>query len=146
MKKILLKSAIFLVAIFSFAFTIQQAPVDPWKPAQVMKTTELARILNDPNAKKPVIINVGPMANIKTAISTGAANSPEGMQKFRTEASRLKKTDKIVIYCGCCTMSNCPNIREAFSYLNKEGFKNHMVLDIQTGIVEDWSGKGYPMQ
>ena len=146
MKDLFLKSAIALIALFSFAFTVQQAPVDPWKAGQVMKTADLAKTLNDPNAKKPVIINVGPMGNIKTAVSTGAANSPEGIEKFKAEAAKLKKTDKIVIYCGCCTMSNCPNIRGAFEYLNKSGFKNHMVLDIPTGIVEDWSGKGYPMQ
>jgi thiosulfate/3-mercaptopyruvate sulfurtransferase len=137
-------TAIAIIALFTLSFTYRQT-TDPWKPAQVMKTADLAKILNDPKAVKPVIINVGPMGSIKGAVTTGAANSPEGLQKFKTEVTKYKKDQVIVIYCGCCSMQNCPNIRETFMHLQKEGFKNPRVLDIPTGLTEDWSGKGYPM-
>jgi hypothetical protein len=148
MKKPITKTILFLVAIFSFAFTFQQpqAPVDPWKPAQIVKPADLAKKLTDTKAKKPVIINIGPMGNIKGAIATGAWNSPEGEAKFKQEVAKYKKSDEIVVYCGCCSMANCPNIRGAFSHLVKSGYKNPRVLGIETGFTEDWSGKGYPVQ
>jgi thiosulfate/3-mercaptopyruvate sulfurtransferase len=143
MKNYIVKALAACLVVFSFAFTLQQEPVDPWKPAQVIKTADLAKTLNDPKGKKPVIINVGPMGLIKGAVATGAVH--DDMGKFKTEVTKYKKDQEIVVYCGCCTMQNCPNIRVAFQHLLKEGYKNPRVLAIETGFTEDWSGKGYPV-
>lgn len=124
----------------------QPTNLDPWKANQVIKPADLAKTLNDPNAKKPHIINIGPMGNIKGAVTAGAWESPEGQAKFKAQVVNYKKTDEIVVYCGCCSMANCPNIRGAFKYLVDSGYKNPRVLGIETGLTEDWSGKGYPMK
>lgn len=144
MKRLITSAIVLLFAAAAFAFTIQQAPADPWKPAQVIKTADLAKRINDPKAAKPVIINVGPMGLIKGAVGTGTAHDDLG--KFKTELTKYKKDQEIVVYCGCCTMQNCPNIRVAFEEMQKQGYKNPRVLEITTGFTEDWSGKGYPVQ
>lgn len=135
---------VLLIAVISFAFTFQDTPVDPWKPTQVIKPADLAKTINDPKAAKPVIINVGPMGQIKGAVATGAAH--EDMAKFKTEIVKYKKDQEVVVYCGCCSMANCPNIRLAFDHMKTLGYTKPRVLEIQTGLTEDWSGKGYPMQ
>jgi thiosulfate/3-mercaptopyruvate sulfurtransferase len=107
---------------------------------------ELAAQLNDPKAVKPVIYNVGPVDQIKTAINTGAVSTEEGFKKFRFEVSKITKDKEVVVYCGCCTASNCPNIRPAHKYLVDQGFKKAKILDIPTGIKEDWVQKDFPME
>ncbi len=52
----------------------------------------------------------------------------------------------VVVYCGCCTAQNCPNIRPSFAYLKEQGFTNVRLLDIETGLYPDWVDKGYPME
>jgi rhodanese-related sulfurtransferase len=129
-------------ALLCFAF-IQQ---DPIKKEHLMDTKELAQKLSDPKAIKPVVFNVGPVDRIKTAINTGAVNTEEGFKKFRFEVSKITKDKEVVVYCGCCTASNCPNIRPAHKYLLEQGFKKAKILDIPTGIKEDWVQKDYPME
>jgi thiosulfate/3-mercaptopyruvate sulfurtransferase len=144
MKRIHLYALLFMTVCFC-AFTYL-APPDPWKPAQLIKPADLAAIIQNPNAVKPLIICVGPSPLIKGAISTGEASRPEGMEKFKAEIAKHKKTKEIVIYCGCCTMQNCPNIRPAFEWLNKNGYKKHKLLAIEESLQQDWTGKDYPME
>jgi len=134
-----------LIAVFfTLSSFIQQQ--DPWKKEQVMSTKELATKIQNNAKDLPVIFNVGPMENIKTAIKLGNADSDEGLKKLTTTVSAMKKSSKIVIYCGCCSYANCPNIRPAFKKLQELGFKNVKVLDIPEGIKPDWVAKGYPVE
>jgi hypothetical protein len=34
----------------------------------------------------------------------------------------------VVIYCGCCPLDKCPNVRPAFTLLKTMGFTNLHVL------------------
>jgi thiosulfate/3-mercaptopyruvate sulfurtransferase len=138
MKKILFIPAVLLL----FAF-IQQETI---RKEHLMDTKELAEKLTDAKAVKPVIYNVGPVDQIKTAINTGAVSTDAGFKKFRFEVSKITKDKEVVVYCGCCTASNCPNIRPAHKYLLDQGFKKAKILDIPTGIKEDWVQKDYPME
>lgn len=128
-------------SLLLFAF-MQQEPV---KKENLMAPKELANKLNDPKAVKPVVYNVGTVDQIKSAISAGPVNTDAGFKKFRYEVSKISKDQEVVVYCGCCTSSNCPNIRPAFKYLVDQGFKKAKILDIPTGIKEDWVQKDYPM-
>ena len=50
-----------------------------------------------------------------------------------------------MIYCGCCTLEKCPNIRAAFTALNDMGFTHLRVLLLLTDFNTDWISKGYPI-
>jgi thiosulfate/3-mercaptopyruvate sulfurtransferase len=139
MKKIFLFIP-FLLLCFAF---VQQEAI---KKQDLMDPKELAQKLNDPKAIKPVIYNVGTVDQIKTAINTGAVSTEPGFKKFRYEVSKITKDKEVVVYCGCCTSSNCPNIRPAHKYLVDNGFKKAKILDIPTGIKEDWVQKDYPLE
>jgi thiosulfate/3-mercaptopyruvate sulfurtransferase len=132
-----------LVAALSVSHSFAQ---DPWKKEQIMPTAVLAAKISSNAKDLPVILNVGTMENIKTAIKIGPANTEAGLAQLRSTAASLDKKKEVVVYCGCCTYSNCPNIRPAFSELESLGFKNVKVLNIPEGILPDWSGKGYPME
>jgi hypothetical protein len=49
-----------------------------------------------------------------------------------------------VIYCGCCPMLKCPNIRPAYSTLKELGFTHIRVLSLPTNLHTDWVSKDYP--
>lgn len=130
------------VIIFFFAFKKQ----DPIKKENLIQPQELANLIVNPKAVKPVIFNIGNVDQIKGAINIGAINTEEGMKKFKFEVGSLAKDKQIVVYCGCCSSDNCPNIRPAIKYLIDNGYKNAKVLNIPVGIKEDWVQKGFPVE
>ena len=83
-------------------------------------------------------------AHIPGAEYIGAASSPQGMQALRTRVKPLAKNTSIVLYCGCCPWSHCPNVRPAYNQLHKAGFSNVKVLYIADNFGTDWVDKGYP--
>jgi len=138
----------FLLAI-CFASTAQlcmaqQTTEDPWKQNQLMAPADLAAILNNINAAKPVILSIGPSAYIKGSIDVGDAKEKENLKKLKEQVSKLPKDANIVLYCGCCPFDHCPNIRPAFNLLNKMKFTNHKLLNLEHNIKIDWLNKGYP--
>jgi hypothetical protein len=144
MKKIIMRSFLTLLLALAFISTIH-AQADPWKKEQVLPTKDLAAQINA-NKDLPLILNVGPMDNIKTAVNIGAVNTDAGIVKLKNMVANTPKNKAIVIYCGCCSYINCVNIRPAFQTLQKMGFKNLKVLDIPEGFREDWVAKGYPVE
>jgi thiosulfate/3-mercaptopyruvate sulfurtransferase len=59
-------------------------------------------------------------------------------------AATLPKTTNVVIYCGCCPMERCPNVRPAFTALRELGLAKLRVLILPTSFEVDWAEKGYP--
>jgi thiosulfate/3-mercaptopyruvate sulfurtransferase len=133
---------IILAGLFSFGTFAHN---DPWKKEQMMPVKELAERIT---SKKdvPVILNIGPMENIKTAITVGPMNSIFAKDKIQNALSGTDKNREIVVYCGCCSYANCPNIRPAFEKVQELGYKKVKVLEIPEGIKPDWVAKGYPME
>lgn len=112
------------------------------QPADFAKTLQST-------GSKPVILNIGPrmlftQAHIPRAEWIGPAATPDGLQRLRTRATALKKSDTVVLYCGCCPWEHCPNVAPAFSELKKLGFTNVKVLYIGNNLGADWVYKGYP--
>lgn len=138
------KTLLFLLpaTLFLFSFIKQ----DPIAKTQLIQPQELAQLINNPSAVKPVIFNVGPVDQIKGAIKAGPVNDTEGFRKFQNETYKISKDKMVVVYCGCCTSENCPNIRPAIKFLNESGFKKAKVLNIATGIKEDWVQMGFPVE
>jgi thiosulfate/3-mercaptopyruvate sulfurtransferase len=119
---------------------------EPWTPEQLMAPAALAAIINNPAAKKPVIICVGPGALIKGSVDVGPAKEKENLEKLRKELNLLSKDSDIVIYCGCCPFDHCPNVRPAFTLLNEMKFTNTHLLNLEHNIRTDWVDKGYPQE
>jgi thiosulfate/3-mercaptopyruvate sulfurtransferase len=102
-------------------------------------------------AKPPVILCVAfPVLyrskHIVHAIDAGPGSKPEGMEKLQNAVAQLSKDTNLVIYCGCCPMVKCPNIRPAYRKLKEMGFTHVRVLDIPSNMLTDWYSKNYPTE
>lgn len=135
------------VAIVAFAFIMNSLQAqDPWKSSQLMAPLDLNKVLNNPKSPKHYIYSIGFQSIIKNSIDIGAGRDKENQKKFRQQVSKLPKDANIVIYCGCCPFSTCPNVRPIFNILNEMGFKNHKLLNLTQNIKVDWIDKGYAIQ
>lgn len=139
--KILFTLALICSGLYSSYF---QAPT--WKKEQLMSTKELADKITANAKDKPLVFNVGPMENIKGAVAMGAATNVTFADKMKATLAMENKAKAVVVYCGCCSYSSCPNIKPAYDILMAQGFKNTKVLELPEGIKPDWVAKGYPME
>jgi thiosulfate/3-mercaptopyruvate sulfurtransferase len=125
---------------------------DPWTAAQTVQPADLAHeISSGHSSSKPTIFYVGfrPLyqgAHIPGAAYHGAAGKPDGLADLKAAAQSLPRDTNLVIYCGCCPMEKCPNIRQAFSALSDMGFTHLRVLILPTDFHTDWIDKGYPVE
>lgn len=118
----------------------------PWTQDQLMDPATLAKAINNPKARKPEILNVGPMEKIQGAKEMGMGSTQEGIEKFKAYVDQLPLDREIVIYCGCCKLVNCPNIKKTFLYLDARGYTHAKILNLETSLDEDWVKKGYPVE
>ena len=135
-----------LVALFPLAHA-QNAP-NPWSVSQTVKPGDLLRELSDPE-KAPTVLFVGfqrlyTAGHIKGAQYHGTGGNPEGIAQIRSWAESQPRSTNLVIYCGCCPMERCPNIRPAFTALRDLGFTKLRVLTLPTSFEVDWAEKGFP--
>jgi thiosulfate/3-mercaptopyruvate sulfurtransferase len=125
-------------------------PAEPWSAAQAVAPADFAHELTSTNSDaKPTIIYVGfrPLyegAHIPSASFHGAAGKPEGLADLKSFADPLPRSTNLVIYCGCCPLEKCPNIRAAYSALTDMGFTHLRVLILPQDFNTDWISKGYP--
>ncbi len=118
--------------------------------SRLIGAEELAAILRAPEAEKPLTIQVGfkllyAEAHIPGAEYIGPASSPVGIEQLRKRVNSLPRTKFIVIYCGCCPWSHCPNVKPADDALHAMGFRKVKVLRIADNFGSDWVDKGYPV-
>src|SRR5574338_998475 len=111
---------------------------EPWRQDQLMEPKDLAAIINNPEAPQPLLICIGPAGLIKNAINIGPASKKENLDSLKSFLSKEKKDKQIVIYCGCCPFKHCPNIRPAFTLLNKMKFMNQKLLNLSHNLKADW--------
>ena len=127
---------LFLITSFAVAATsfgrLKHTGIDePWASAQLLAPADLAKVINDPKAKQPIIFSIGPGAIIKGSIDIGPAKEKGNLNKLRQQLSKLPKDAAIVIYCRCCPFEHCPNIRPAFILLNQMKFTDHKLLNLE---------------
>jgi thiosulfate/3-mercaptopyruvate sulfurtransferase len=128
----------------------QERLQDPWPPGKLIQPAALAELLNT-SGPKPTVISVAfpvlyRQRHIAHALPAGPASKPEGLAALRQAVSAMPKDREIVIYCGCCPMEHCPNIRPAYMALESAGFSNVRVLELRTNLHTDWTAKGYPVE
>ena len=111
---------------------------------------DLARILSSPPSERPLIIYVGfrfpyTQAHIPGSEYFGPASNQADLQELLKRLNELSRDSFIVIYCGCCPWSHCPNIRPAYEALHNQGFRKLKVLYLAENLGTDWVNKGYPV-
>lgn len=138
---------IFIIAFFCFplaGFSQGQSSF-PWTKNQVIEPAGLAGKINSQAAKNLLILNIGSVNDIKGAVYFGPIDEKGNKKKLTEYLKNVPKDTAIVMYCGCCPMTVCPNIKPAFNYIKKLGFTNLKILDLKESLVADWISKGYPM-
>jgi len=111
---------------------------------------ELVKVLQSSKGEKPLMIQVGSHvlyaeAHIPGSEYIGPASNESGLQQLRKRVESLPRSKFIVIYCGCCPWSHCPNVKPADDVLRAMGFTNVKVLYIADNFGADWVNKGYPV-
>jgi rhodanese-related sulfurtransferase len=134
------------LALLGFA----QNGADPWSAKELLAPASLAEQMS--GAKKPAKIIAVPFAvlyrqrHITGAVFAGPGNKAEGLEALKKEVAGLSKDADIVLYCGCCPMEKCPNIRPAFQVLKQMGYTKVRVLNIPENMHKDWYTKKYPSE
>jgi thiosulfate/3-mercaptopyruvate sulfurtransferase len=123
----------------------QNSP-DLWSAAQTVQPDELVKELADAKSR-PTVLYVGferlyTAGHIHGAQFHGSGGSAEGLPQIKTWATPLPRSTNLVIYCGCCPLERCPNLRPAFSTLHEMGFTNLRALILPTSFAADWADKG----
>jgi thiosulfate/3-mercaptopyruvate sulfurtransferase len=126
----------------------RHAPADPWTSTQVTQPSQLAALLS--KGEQPIILQVGfrvlyRSKHIPGAIYAGPASTPKGLEVLKQAVRTLPKNANIYIYCGCCPIQKCPNIRPAFRTLQAMGFSHLHVVMMPTNFGKDWVAHGYPI-
>lgn len=116
---------------------------NPWTNAQLIKPDVLARSIA--KGEKIRIYNIGIVQDIKGAVNMGASSEKENLKRLEKVLKGLPSNTELVVYCGCCPMERCPNIRPAFKLLNDLKFSKAKLLDLPVNVKTDWIDKGYPM-
>ena len=123
---------------------------DPWSASELMPPKALADELRGDGSKPVVIAVVFPVMyrqrHIAGALYAGPGRDAAGIDALKAAVKGLSKEAEIVLYCGCCPMVRCPNIRPAYRALKELGYTNVRVLALETNFHDDWSSKGYPSE
>ena len=136
------------MALILLPFTRAQNPANPWTDAQTIQPAGLVEELAESKAA-PTVLCVGferlyAAGHIKGAEFHGSGGKAGGLQEIKGWAQSLSRSSNLVIYCGCCPMEKCPNIRPAFTALQEMGFTKVRVLILATSFEVDWVDKGLP--
>lgn len=125
-------------------------PGDPWTMADIITPEELNSDISKNSKADFIIYHIGfevlyKQGHIKNSIFAGPASTVKGIKNLKNRVQNVSRDKEIVIYCGCCGWSDCPNIHPAFLELNKMGFKNVKILYLPNNFTKDWVDKGYPV-
>jgi rhodanese-related sulfurtransferase len=136
-----------LMTVPSAAFAAKPAASIP--ADKLIQPAELAGMLKQSSATKPLMLQVGfrtmfDQAHIPGSEYAGPGNTDAGLQALRERVGKLSKDAAIVIYCGCCPWSRCPNMAAAYDTLVELGFTNVKAMQINDNFGADWVDKGYP--
>ena len=119
--------------------------------AQLVQPQQLSQLLHAPVAQRPLILQVGSRvmyneAHIPGSEYAGPAALPQGIDLLRTRVHSLPHSRFIVLYCGCCPWSHCPNVGPAYKLLHDLGFTRVKVLYLADNFGSDWVNKGLPVE
>ncbi len=132
--------------VFSILFLCLLALSFTYPAEKLLAPAKLVEIIKSPTAPKPVILNVGPSAQIKGSTYIGNAEDPTNKERLKATVKNFPKNKDFVIYCGCCKLNDCGNVAEANKVLTSMGFTNFKILNMPDDFTVDWLNKGYPTE
>jgi thiosulfate/3-mercaptopyruvate sulfurtransferase len=137
-----------IVSLASFAIAAWAFQASQINPAHTITIEDLVQILQS-KADKPLLIHVGShvlytQAHIPNSEYIGPTSDPAALQRLRTRVESLPRNKSIVLYCGCCPWTHCPNMKPADDLLHSMGFTEVKSLQIPNNFGTDWVDKGYP--
>ena len=141
----------FLLSSFLIARTKgDEAMSDPWSKSELIEPGDFVKLLGAEEKPLHTICVTFPVLyrqkHIPRAQHAGPTNKPAGVEQLRSMVQALPRNTEIVIYCGCCPMEKCPNLRPAYRLLKELAFERIRVLDLPTNFHTDWVAKGYPVE
>ena len=136
------------VAVISRAKLTSGAPfatADPWTSSDLIQPQELVTRLSGPADSRPRVVCVGfkflyESGHVPGSAFYGPAREAAGLQDLEAAAEQWPRDRELVIYCGCCPLKQCPNVRPAFTALKAMGFTRLRLLDLETDFRTDWKG------
>lgn len=139
-----------IFTLIAVAVSADDSPAVPWSKGELIEPAALAHLIQSSAPQPNIIAVVFPVLyrqrHILHARLAGPGNKPEGLETLRQTVQSLPKNAPIVIYCGCCPMERCPNLRPAYQALKDLGFTEIRVLNVPTNFHTDWVEKGYPAE
>jgi len=137
------------VTSYGFAES-QHVPASSIPEADLYQPGDFAAALRT-DGPKPVILQVGSQvlfaqAHVAGSEYAGPAGQQGGLQLLKDRIATLPKSTVVVLYCGCCPWSRCPNIAPAYRLLREQGFNQVKVVSIANNFGDDWAAKGYPTE
>jgi hypothetical protein len=138
------------MSAFSAAPTLRTKADDPWRTEQTVQAADFAKELQQEKDPYPTVIYVGVKtlyegAHIPGAVFYGPGSTERGLAELKKFAATLPRNSDVVLYCGCCPLEKCPNLRPAFTALEASGFARLRVLILPTSFNVDWVEKGLPV-
>jgi thiosulfate/3-mercaptopyruvate sulfurtransferase len=146
--KIFARFVLVLTLALAATAAMAQAELEPGSP-QLINPEDLVKVLQASKGEKPLILNVGPsllymQAHIPGSEYIGAGSTPQGIESLRRRVKSLPHNTFVILYCGCCPWSHCPNVHPVYNELHKASFTKVKVLYIADNFGTDWVYKGYP--
>ncbi|HUN60750.1 MAG TPA: hypothetical protein VMU53_02120 [Candidatus Sulfotelmatobacter sp.] len=138
------------LALLTLPATNAQNSGDPWTAGQTVQSADFAKELAGGKSKLTILFvgfqRLYSAGHIKGAQYHGSGGRPEGLAEIKKWAEPLPRSTNLVIYCGCCPLDHCPNLRPAFTTLHDMGFSKLRVLILPTSFAVDWADKGLPYE
>jgi rhodanese-related sulfurtransferase len=146
-RNVVLTVAVVLLILVSGVLAFQASSIPA---SRLINPDELVKVLQSSKGEKPLMIQVGShvlyaQAHIPGSEYIGPASNESGLQALRKRVEPLPRKKFIVLYCGCCPWSHCPNVKPADDALHAMGFTNVKVLYIAGNFGMEWVEKGYPV-
>lgn len=138
--------SILIAVLSSSIFLLAQASSIP--ASELIQPDQLVKVLQAKSGQ-PLVVQVGSFvlfgqAHIPGSEYAGPASTADGQQKLKQRVEKLPRDKFVVIYCGCCPWSRCPNVKPAYDLLRSMGFTHVRVLYLANNFGADWVDKGYP--
>jgi thiosulfate/3-mercaptopyruvate sulfurtransferase len=125
-----------------------QHDASQWRPEQTVEPAALVKEISKPGPHHPIVVCVGfrtlyEGAHVPGASFDGPAMNAAGLADLKKWAQNLPRSANIVIYCGCCPLAHCPNVRPAFAALHSMGFTHLRLLLLPQDFAHNWVDAGY---
>jgi len=139
------------ISLFSLGTVLaENQPTASIPTVALVQPADLAATLARGSVPKPLVLHVGfhtlyTQAHIPNSEYVGASSDDAGLKRLRSRVAKLPKDTVIVIYCGCCPWSDCPNIAAAYNELVSMGFTRVKALYIADNFGDNWVSRGYPV-